>query len=99
MNSMNSPRIARAACLASLGLALLVPGVAHADDMYAETSTNVETSGGMEALVDQGVTHDSDNVVATDSDAANTTDMSPAMCRLPRAIQLKRLRRMRHRTI
>lgn len=74
MDSMNSPRIARAACLASLGLALLVPGVAHAEDMYAETLTNAEMPGGMEALADQGVTHDSDDAVATDSDAAEMTD-------------------------
>ena len=74
MDSMNSPRIARAACLASLGLALLVPGVARAEDMYAETLTNAEMPGGMEALADQGVTYDSDDAVATDSDAAEMTD-------------------------
>ena len=95
MDSMNSPRIARAACLASLGLALLVPGVARAEDMYAETLTNAEMPGGMEALADQGVTYDSDDAVATDSDAAEMTDM----CQLPRTTRLMRLRRMRHRTI
>ena len=74
MSNVYSPRIARAACLASLGLALLVPGIAHADEILTETRLDIETTSSMTPLVAQ------DEIPCADEPDTSSPDLIGDAC-------------------